>query len=710
MGKRKTMAFVAAILAATKVFALELTGVVAPVDGAESFGNPGCGLAGGSWGSAPYPGMPTNGVVLCNGSANCTKLWSLHKFSKGYMYNGDYDYYTNHIERFVGGADIPLDANTLLSISNSLLSCRANGGTCIPRFAYTWDGWGGAEPDDFEMVLTHIEQLSAVLSQFRDVVPAVECGIIGAYGEMHTSRYTAREYQNRVIDAWLSGLPENMALLVRSPPVWMRYLDTTTQAFVGGGMDSMDQSLRARMGFYNDGYLGTDYDYGTWGGGGGSTTWSRSEGRTFLKGQAVPYGGEFAGISSSYFDANVHLLDPSRFNIVEEWYDTHLSYLRTIRSYGMTIVQKMTNTFFSSSAWAFDGMPNLSEYDGIDLRKFCEDHMGYRFVVRGVHAHTAHGESRKSKVESPGGPRSRAAATAVLNLEIENTGFGQLLFDEMPEVLLVPADGGAANALPVSAETSATFASIRGGTMANVTLAFPYPADTRPGDYAVYLRLRAPLADETAESAPRRVVRFANANGYDSSLKANYLCSVTLDEFTDIVPEDLWFAHREATGSVYGGRWTEGMTTDGNYRKRDFCIDAPLPQGKSGLVELELSAEISGGILDAEPGIAGFIFLADEHGDIPLPYGYTASGWTRLYGRSFTEGEAITLKIFLDSNLVSYEAAGTILHDAGGKVLLPAGGRTRATSSVSIVGDGETGDLIGRYSSDRRVPTVLFVR
>ena len=199
-GKRKSIAFIAAILAAMKVFALELTSVVAPVDGAETFGNPGCGHAGGSWGSAPYPGMPTNGVVLCNGSANCTKLWSLHKFSKGYVYQ-NYDYYTNHIERFVGGADIPLDANTLLSISNSLVSCRRNGGTCIPRFAYTWDGWGGAEPDDFEMILTHIAQLSAVLSQFRDVVPAIECGIIGAYGEMHTSRYTAREFQNRVIGA-----------------------------------------------------------------------------------------------------------------------------------------------------------------------------------------------------------------------------------------------------------------------------------------------------------------------------------------------------------------------------------------------------------------------------------------------------------------------------------------------------------------------------
>ena len=386
----------------------------------------------------------------------------------------------------------------------------------------------------------------------------------------------------------------------------------------------------------------------------------------------------------------------------------------------MTIVQKMTNTFFSSSRWAFDGMPDLSEYEDVDLRKFCEDHMGYRYVVR--------------RVESePSGARG----VGRLNLEIENTGFGQLLFAESPEVLLVPStppspfgasplsEGGGLSGNPPSergvarsaggstpvilpAATSSTFASIRGGTTTNVTLSFPYPAEA--GAYDLYLRIRAPLADETGSSVPRRVVRFANLNGYNTTLKANYLCSVTLDEFADIVPEDLWFARREATGAVFGGRWSEGMTTDGNYRKRDFAIDNPLPQGKSGLVELDLAVEISGGILDTAPGIAGFIFLTDADGAAPLPYGYTADGWKRLYGRAFTEGEAVKLKIFLDSNLVSYEVAGTQLHDAAGRNLLPAGGKTRATSSVSIVGDGETGDLIGRYSSDRRVPTVLFVR
>ena len=494
-------------LAAASALCLEPTGVVLPVDGTEFFENPGCGFAGGAW-SDLRPGMPTNGLDLCAKTPNCTKLWTMHKFSKGYVYKTP-EYYTNHVMRFVGGADIPLDENALLSVSNSLLNCRRNGGTCIPRFAYTYDQWGGVEPDDFDILLTHIRQLSVVLSQFRDVVPAVECGIIGAWGEMHTSRYGAKEYQNQIVKAWLDGLPKDMALLGRSSYVWMAFLDTSATNFFNGGMETVDPALLARMGFYNDGYLGTDWDYGTWGG--GTSTWSRKQGQTFLRDRAIPYGGEFAWVSTNYFDKNVHLLDTNRFNIVQEWYDTHLSYLRNIRDTRMGVTRRLADTPFCSTKWAFDGMPRLSEYDGFDLRKFCEDHMGYRYVVRGVQP-------------AP----SDANGIARLQLAIENTGFGQLLFAEKPELLLVPAGESTANAVLAPAELSATIASIRGGATAHLTLSFTCPADVKPGDFGVWLRIRVPLVDEPSDSSPRRAIRFANKDCWNPDLKANYLCTVRL--------------------------------------------------------------------------------------------------------------------------------------------------------------------------------------
>lgn len=670
---------VVTLFAAATLQAATLESTISFVDGKNLLENPGCGYAGGGW-SNLAPGMSPSGNNLCSSSRNCTKLWSMHKFSKGYVYGDTHAVQTNHyahITNFVGGADIPLDENALLAVSNSFLKCRRNGGTCIPRFAYTWDGWGGAEPDDFEMIIVHIHQLGAVLSQFRDVVPAVECGMIGAYGEMHTSRYTGREYQNRVVGAWLESLPDDMALLVRSPQVWMKYLGTTTSAFIGGGMDSMDQTLRSRMGFYNDGYLGTDYDYGTWGGGGGTTTWSRDEGRAFLKGQAVPYGGEFASVSTSYFDENVHLLDPSRFNIVSEWYDTHLSYLRTICAYDMTVVQKLTNTVFSSSAWMFDGMPGLSEYDGVDFRKFCEDHMGYRYVVRGV-----------SFEGRTGGGR--------LDIEIENTGFGQLLFDDLIEVVL--SAGGMSAKAPLVGGSQTSLCAIRGGATAVVSLDFDYPGNLPPGEYDVFLRVSAPLADETEDALPRRPVRFANDGCWDASLRANRICRVSIGDGYDFAEGTLWFAWNEDELRAIGGKWGTGGT-EGEFPARSFELDSGVPSGKSGDVCVTVTAEAMGEIPCPSGDMASFVFLGDRQG-APVPHGYCAGGWRRLYGVEVEEGAQVEVKIRVAGKFVQYSVNGTVLRDERGQRWLPSAVKPSRISELSFAGSGEAHDFFGIIGSD----------
>ena len=665
----------AAICLAASGVAATLQRVVSPVDCGETLANPGCGLAGGVW-SNLSPRMSTSGENLCASSANCTKLWSMHKFSKGYVYGDTYVVQTNHyahITNFVGGADIPLTESALLAVSNSFLKCRRNGGTCIPRFAYTWDGWGGAEPDDFEVVIGHIRQLGSVLSQFRDVVPAVECGIIGAYGEMHTSRYTAKEYQNRVVGAWLECLPTNMALLVRSPSVWMKYLDTTTSAFFAGGMDSMDRILRARMGFFNDGYLGTDYDYGTWGGGGGTTTWSRSEGRAFLKDQAVSYGGEFAGVTTSYFDENVHLLDPSRFNIVAEWYDTHLSYLRTIQAYGMTVVQKLTNTFFSASRWAFDGMPDLSEYEGVDLRKFCEDHMGYRYVVRDV---AFEGYPRRGHLE----------------VEVENTGFGQLLFDDAFEIVL-SGESGVFRLRPCEG-SSVTLRGIVGGKSDVLLLDFDYPGGLPSGEYDVLLRVWTPLADEHVGSGlPRRPIRFANDGGWNDGLKANWLCSVSIDEDLDFADGALWFLWNAARQKSVGGRWlAEELEND--YRCRNFAVDSGVPKGRTGEICVDIPVSPLGEIPQPDGGAASFVFLGDRNGN-PVPYGYCAEGWRKLSGCPVTEGSQVVLRIRLSGNYVSYAIGGKQLRDESGRAWLPAASSPRTVSRLSFLGESDVDGFFG---------------
>ena len=157
-------------------------------------------------------------------------------------------------------------------------------------------------------------------------------------------------------------------------------------------------------------------------------------------------------------------------------------------------------------------MPELSEYDGVDLRKFCEDHMGYRYVIRGV-----------SLEGRTGGAR--------LDVEIENTGFGQLLFDDLIEVVL--SAGDMSLKAPLVGDAHASLRALCGGATAVVSLDFDYPGNLPPGEYDVFLRVSAPLADETGDGLPRRPVRFANDGCWDASLRANRICRVSIGDGYD---------------------------------------------------------------------------------------------------------------------------------------------------------------------------------
>ena len=424
-----------------------VTGVCSFEDGCQTLDNPGGGLAGGGWST-----LSTNQYVKVElKKPNQTKLWSLQQFSKGYVYNNDQANYANYVKKYCGDKDIPLNAVALQSVRDAFASCRANRGTVIPRFAYTWDGHGGCEPDDFEMILVHIRQLAELVTEYADVIPAVECGIIGAYGEMHTSRYTGAEYSNRIIETWLRNTPEDVRLLIRSCSYIVHYFGAKTKTELFANAASYNQSDWKRIGFYNDGYLGTGGDYGTWGGG-STIVFTRDEGIAFLESRGnVPYGGEFATIDENVYQkyGTDDLFDPAKHNLVEEWYRTHLSYLRTFRSTGMTIYQKLKAIPFVAANYASPYLPDLHEYEGVDLMQFAEDHAGARYVVRGISL-------------------ERGEKTARLDLTLENTGFGEPLWEPQVEVMIVDEAG------ETIARTSCPFARVwfavsRDGTEERVT-------------------------------------------------------------------------------------------------------------------------------------------------------------------------------------------------------------------------------------------------
>lgn len=440
-----------------------------------------------------YGGTPVKNPT---GALN-TLMYDLRCFSAGNDYKNNGKGKTG-----VGGEDIPINDQTLDALRQTLENARKNGSTVIFRFAYAWDDQYGNEPADFNMLLHHIEQLSGVINDYADVVLSIEAGMAGPWGEMHSSKYVENGYGAKILGKWLDCLDESVTVQSRSPKYILEYYNMTPKGFTDRLPVSYKENFY-RLGMYNDGYLGTDNDYGTFYDNSGSHL-SREQGKKFLKYlDHVPYGGELAYVTEDY--AKKHsILYKNDYNIVEEFYSTHLSYLRNIGRLTHQLTKCMTEITFDES-YAFEGMPDVSEYYGLDLQKFAIDHMGYRFVLR---------ESLLSESAAPGGEVRLVG-------KIENTGFGSVCKDTEAELILYKK--GAYYSCPIELN-------VKNDIKSCVTYSYDYtlmlPRNIAAGDYDVFLRISREndnLADDILAT-----IAFANDGVYQRGLGANRLGSVSV--------------------------------------------------------------------------------------------------------------------------------------------------------------------------------------
>ena len=460
-------------------------------DGAETFDGPARGIAAGGWKVFQPEGLPDwHGATAYNST-----LWDLSQFSGGRMQDGRFP----SPER-IGTADIPLTAAMKADVRRFLDETRRNGGSLIVRIGYTWSAQVGCEPSNFEVVLGHLRDLCGIMADYGDVVVGVEAGVAGPWGEMHSSDYCRPEYMNRVLATYCDLLPEPISILVRSPSFICKMAGRDTQGTLAM-LPFSDARLR-RLGMFNDGYLGTWRDYGTWSG-----DFTRERGSQMLKTFADhPYGGELAYVSRDWVEKNKEVFDIGRWNLVKDWYDCHLNYLRNLGAERHTLANYIRDELvFSVGKYKFDGMPSLAEYEGVGMHKFLLDHMGYRFVVRDARLPGAF------KPESP----------SLVGLEVENTGFGRLLLPSKAEVVFVQ-NGEAFAAI---ADDKADFSAIPGGAKKRVGLRIVVPKGLKRGKCEVLVRVSAPLKDERPGAMPRRTIRFANAGMWNETFGANSLGS-----------------------------------------------------------------------------------------------------------------------------------------------------------------------------------------
>ena len=140
----------------------------------------------------------------------------------------------------------PLTGAFVAELDAGFARARAAGVKVLLRFAYNFEQGGPDAPRD--VILNHLAQLAPVLHRNADVITALEAGLIGAWGEWHSSTNGLEDPADRraIVDALLAAVPPSRSVMVRTPMI---------KREVGGA---------ARIGHHNDCFLASDSDLGTY--------------------------------------------------------------------------------------------------------------------------------------------------------------------------------------------------------------------------------------------------------------------------------------------------------------------------------------------------------------------------------------------------------------------------------------------------------------
>ncbi len=379
--------------------------------------------------------------------------------------------------KYVEGTDYDLDETFFSSLRATFENCRKNGSTIAVRFRYDANGKDNPEPSSFDTVLKHISQIKAskILDDYSDILMFVESGFVGKWGEQHSGKYTSLDHKAQLLGAMLDCVPSPVPVTVRTPDTFARYVGISRAELADYTPEAGSDA--ARVGLYNDGYLGSNSDLGTFSNREVETSWL---GRQTV---ASYYGGEFSGAIDFAKQFDTYLPE----NCIPEMYKTHLSYIN-----GNIFELYKDITFDASLDFGTDN----SAYYGKSVFDFIRDHLGYRFVL----------------TDSSIG-LSESGSMLDVEFSLINKGFANAVKKPFAEVLL--ENGGRFVRTAVEIDPTQWLSCQTSKTAIRLAL----PGTLEKGRWNVYLKLSYGNNDMTM--FPYRSVRFANSGVFDEGLGAN---------------------------------------------------------------------------------------------------------------------------------------------------------------------------------------------
>jgi len=353
---------------------------------------------------------------------------------------------------------------------------------------------------DKETVLAHVKQVSKVLSNNADVVFAWQTGFIGVWGEMmftdHWGDFDSqgvihdKDWQDRsdLIKALLDSTPKEMMVQVRKPQLIQKFAYgptapitsnplTSKQAFTGSDV--------SRLGLYNDCFLATEDDWGTF----------------------ADYGSSGkAPVNNPQVIATLkkHQAQNSRYTLVggETCHDADYSpqndcsndVVGTIDKYNYTYLNSVYNTLVNND-WEAEGC--MAEI---------KRRLGYRLAMK---------EGYFSKTVAKGNKLN-------INILIENSGFTAPMFPMAINIILKNKISGKEIKFTLD-NKKYDIRQWAPETPINIHEEITIPKETITGDYELFIHLSDVSNNHIIAQRPEYSIQFANINVWNKDNGYNNL-------------------------------------------------------------------------------------------------------------------------------------------------------------------------------------------
>lgn len=373
------------------------------------------------------------------------------------------------------GEDKELTEVALDGLDEFLYEIKKQNKNAVIRFSYdpTYNGNTDKEAS-LTTIEKHIKQLSKILNNHVDTITAIEAGMLGPWGEMHTSKIATESNKALVFKYWLQNT-NNIPILSRTPRAIFTYFGKSLSQMEKLEIKSSDEGYN--LGLYNDCYFGSNDDVGTYDDRTRETKWLSTQN------EHLPYGGETCRVCDM---SNLDVCIPEMFLL-------KLSYLNI--EYNTDVLEKWKKLKYDDSLGSEILFYDMSGFD------YIKRHLGYRLIIKSISVtYEKYGDFE-------------------LKIKMRNVGFGNFLKSKKIDIIYTDMNDKLISRSNIGKYNGEMNISLKGSLL----------AESKSSEYKAYLSVYGSIESNTVYYP----VQFANEDIYNKNLKGHLLFYVKKGVITE---------------------------------------------------------------------------------------------------------------------------------------------------------------------------------